>query len=120
MMKNMGGQVPPGMDAKQMCDQMKNMSPEQMQAQMNQAKSQMGAQKQYVYNGAMHLKNEGNTQIKAGAYAKALESYDRAIENLRPHSGDDVKVLRLALLSNAALCNLKLSNFKKALDVCEE
>merc|ERR1719253_506505 len=100
MMKNMGGQVPPGMDAKQMCDQMKNMSPEQMQAQMNQAKSQMGAQKQYVYNGALHLKNEGNTHIKNEEFSKALEAYDRAIENLRPHSGSDVNTLKVQLMSN--------------------
>merc|ERR1719149_581890 len=120
MMKGMGGQCPPGMDTKQMCEQMKNMSPEDLKSQMGQAQGQMSAQKQYVYNGALHLKNEGNKEIKNEAYSKALESYDRAIENLRPHVGDDVKTLRLALLSNAALCNLKLSNFKKALDVCEE
>merc|ERR1719491_1731322 len=115
----MGG-APPGMDSKQMCDQMKNMTPEQMRAGMNQAQGQMGAQKQYVYSGALQLKSSGNAHIQTQEYAKALESYDRAIENLRPHSGDDVKVLRLQLLSNAALCHLKGNNFRKAMDVCEE
>jgi len=91
-----------------------------MQQGMNQAQQQQGAQKSYVYNGALHLKNEGNTQIKAEKYKEALESYDRAIENLRPHAGDDVRTLRLALLSNAALCQLKLKNYRKGLDVCEE
>jgi hypothetical protein len=120
MMKNMGGSVPAGMDAKQMCDQMKNMSPEQMKAGMSQAQSQMGAQKQYVYNGALHLKNEGNTHIKNEEYSKALESYNRGIENLRPHAGDDVNTLKLQLLSNAALCHLKENNFKNAIGTCEE
>jgi len=119
MMKGMGGQCPPGMDTKQMCEQMKNMSPEDLKSQMGQAQQQMGAQKQYVYNGALHLKNEGNNCIKSQEYSKALESYDRAIENLRPHSGAEVVTLRLQLLSNAALCHLKGSNFRKAMDVCE-
>jgi len=119
MMSSMGG-APNGMDAKQMSEQMKNMTPEQMRAGMNQAQNQMGAQKQYVYNGALHLKNEGNNCIKKEEYSKALESYDRAIENLRPHSGDDVKTLRLQLLSNAALCHLKGKTFRKALEVCDE
>merc|ERR1719230_635384 len=119
MMKNMGG-APNGMDSKEMCERMKNMSPEEMRAGMTQAQSQMGAQKQYVYNGALHLKSEGNAHIQNQEYSKALESYERAIENLRPHAGDDVKTLWLQLLSNAALCHLKGSNYRKAMDVCEE
>merc|ERR1719443_2271326 len=99
MMKGMGG-APNGMDSKEMCDRMKNMTPEEMRAGMTQAQSQMGAQKQYVYNGALHLKTEGNNAIKEEKYSQALESYERAIENLRPHAGEDVKVLRLQLLSN--------------------
>jgi len=120
MMGSMGQTPPAGMDAKQMCDQMKNMTPEQMRAGMNQAQAQTGAQKDYVYKGALGLKSEGNAHIQNQEYSKALESYDRAIENLRPHAGDDVKTLRLQLLSNAALCHLKGSNFRKAMDVCEE
>jgi tetratricopeptide (TPR) repeat protein len=120
MMKNMGGNVPSGYDPKQMSEQMKNMTPEQIRQGMTQAQSQMGAQKQYVYNGALHLKNEGNTHIKNEEYTKALEAYDRAIDNLRPHSGADVNTLKVQLMSNAALCHLKQKNYKKALDVTEE
>merc|ERR1719326_2799055 len=101
------------MDYAQMQEQMKNMTPEQMKAGMSQAQNQMGAQKQYVMNGALHLKKEGNEHIQNQEYTKALEAYDRAIENLRPHIGDDVKTLRLQLLSNAALCHLKNKNFRK-------
>merc|ERR1719502_1136992 len=87
---------------------------------MNQAQSQMGAQKNYVYNGALQLKTAGNNCVKEQKWKEALESYDRAIENLRPHAGDDVKTLRLQCLSNAALCHLKNKNFRKGIDVCDE
>jgi len=119
MMKNMGG-APPGMDAKQMSEQMKNMSPEQMRAQMSQAQAQMGAQKTYYMNAAVMLKNEGNQHIKNEKFTEALEVYNRAIENLKPHAGDDVRQLRIQLLSNAALCHLKQKHFGKARDTCDE
>lgn len=119
MMSNMGG-APPGMDAKQMSEQMKNMSPEQMRAQMNQAQQQMGAQKTYYMNAAHMLKNEGNQHYKNEKYTEALEVYNRAIENLRPHAGDDVRQMRTQLLSNAALCYLKQKCWGKARDSCDE
>eukprot|EP00927_Polykrikos_kofoidii_P078608 TRINITY_DN75412_c0_g1_i1.p1 TRINITY_DN75412_c0_g1~~TRINITY_DN75412_c0_g1_i1.p1 ORF type:complete len:610 (+),score=160.57 TRINITY_DN75412_c0_g1_i1:198-1832(+) len=120
MMKSMGGSVPAGMDMKKMSEQMGNMSPEQLRAGMSQAQGQMDAQKQYVMNGAVVIKNEGNDLIRKGEYKQALTSYDRALENLRPHSGDDVKQLRLSLLLNAALCHLKLKAYQKSIDMAEE
>lgn len=122
MMKNMGGGgMPAGYDPKQAAEQMKNMSPEQMRQGMAQAQGQMSAQKQYVYNGALTIKSASNDHIKNGKYSEALEGYDRAIENLRPHTGgDEVKTLQLQLLSNAALCHLKLKNFEKAMSTCED
>lgn len=119
MMKSMG-QDTSGVDVAQMSEQMKNMTPEQLRAGMSEAQNQMGAQKQYVVNGAMYLKNEGNTHIKNEAYDKALEVYNRALENLRPHGGDDVRQLKLALLSNTALCHLKQKHFGMARDTCDQ
>lgn len=119
MMKSMGGNTN-GMDTKAMSEQLKNMSPEQMRAQMSQAQNHMSAQKQYVYNGALSLKEDGNTHIKAGRHKEALEVYDRALENLKPHAGDDVQQLRLSLLLNAALCYLKTKQYQRTIDTCNE
>lgn len=116
MAKNMGGTPPPGMDYKQLSEQMKRMTPELMTAGLNQ----MGSQKEYILKGALQLKTEGNNHIKNKEYVKALQCYDRGIQNLRPFVGDDVKAMMLQLLSNAALCHLKDKNFRKAVDVCEE
>lgn len=120
MMQGMGGSMPAGMDAKEMTEQMKNMTPEQLRQGMTQAQSQMGAQKQYVYNGALQLKTEGNQHIQNQEFSKALEAYDRAITNLRPHGGADVDTLKVQLMSNASLCHIKQNNFRKALDTTEE
>lgn len=57
---------------------MKNMTPEQMKASMAQAQSQMGAQKQYMYNAAEMLKTEGNVEVKKEAYPAALAKYGKA------------------------------------------
>eukprot|EP00929_Paragymnodinium_shiwhaense_P034783 TRINITY_DN18882_c0_g1_i1.p1 TRINITY_DN18882_c0_g1~~TRINITY_DN18882_c0_g1_i1.p1 ORF type:complete len:562 (-),score=238.95 TRINITY_DN18882_c0_g1_i1:256-1941(-) len=121
MMKSMGGGgMPAGVDMKQAAEQMKNMTPDQMRSQMNQAQGQMGAQKNYVMSGATHIKNEGNNHIKKGEYTQALELYDRGLENLKPHAGDDVTQLRLAFLLNSALCHLNLKANDKAIETCNE
>lgn len=121
MMKGMGGSVPPGMDMKQAAEQMKNMTPEQMKAGMNQAQNQMGAQKSYVYNGAVSIKNEGNTLLKEGKHKEALDLYVRALDNLKPHSADsEVRQLQVMLMTNSALCHLKRKEYQKAIDVCED
>lgn len=119
MAKSMGGPSA-NIDAKQMQEQMKNMTPDQMKQGMAQAQNQMGAQKTYMYNGAMKLKNDGNEKIKAEKFSEALESYDRALENMKPHYGDDVQTLKLALLTNSALCHLKMKNWGKTVTSCDE
>jgi len=121
MMKNMGS--PGGFDASQMAqatEQMKTMTPEQLQAGMSQAQSQMNNQKQYMCNAAEMLKNEGNAHVKAERYSEALPKYSKALENLQAHNGADVSALKLSLLNNSALCHLKTKQFGKALESCEE
>lgn len=120
MMKNMGGQVPSGYDTKQAFEQMKNMSPEQLQGAMSQAQNQMSAQKQYMTNAAEMLKNEGNTAVKAEKYSEALGKYSKALENLKGHAGNDVDALKVSLLNNSALCNLKTKDYQAAFEASEE
>mmetsp|Transcript_46727 Transcript_46727/g.84341 ORF Transcript_46727/g.84341 Transcript_46727/m.84341 type:complete len:533 (+) Transcript_46727:95-1693(+) len=122
MMKNMGGPAA-GMSSEQMQEQMKQvgqMSPEQLKSGMSQAQNQMSNQKQYYYNAAMMLKNEGNTHIKAEKHAEALKVYDKALENLKPYSGDDVDQLRLSLLLNSAMCHLKQKSWTKTVSTADE
>ncbi|CAE8646985.1 unnamed protein product, partial [Polarella glacialis] len=127
MMKNMGGSMPgggmpAGMDSKQMQDQMKqmgSMSPEQLQSQMSQAQKQMSDQKQYYFNASTMLKNEGNTHIKNEKYDEALKVYSKGLENIVPHSGDDIEQLRLSLLLNMAMCTLKKKEWTQTVDHCE-
>mmetsp|Transcript_61934 Transcript_61934/g.191763 ORF Transcript_61934/g.191763 Transcript_61934/m.191763 type:complete len:557 (-) Transcript_61934:102-1772(-) len=121
MMKNMGGgQVPAGVDTKQAFEQMRNMSPEQLQAQMSQAQTQMSAQKQYMKNAAEMLKNEGNNNVKAEKYSEALTKYSKALENLNPHVGEDIDSLKVSLLNNSALCHLKTKDYDAALKASED
>lgn len=115
MMKNMGGQAPSGVDTKQAMEQMKNMTPEQMRAQMTQAQSQMSAQKQYMKNAAEMLKNEGNASVKAEKYSEALVKYSKALENINSHVGDDIDALKVSLLNNTALCHLKIKDYAAAI-----
>lgn len=122
MMKNMGGPAA-GMDAQQMQDQMKqmgNMSPDQLKQGMAQAQTQMAGQKQYYYNAATTLKNEGNAHIKNGKYSDALAVYNKALDNIKVHSGDDVEQLRLSLLLNSAMCYLKQKDYQQTVDTCEQ
>ncbi|CAJ1408191.1 unnamed protein product, partial [Effrenium voratum] len=122
MMKNMGGAAP-GMDSSTMKEQMKRigeMSPDELKSNMSQAQQQMGGQKQYMYNASMTLKNDGNDFIKAQQYADALKSYSKALENLKPFSGEDISQLRLSLLLNSAMCYLKQKQPEKTLEVCEQ
>jgi len=121
MMKGMGGgnMKVDAEQLKQGAEQMKNMTPEQLKTQMAQAQSQMGAQKQYYYNAAEILKNEGNTAVKAEKYAEALEKYERALDNLSSHSGADVNMLSLQLMNNSALCYLKSKKYDKAVEVTD-
>lgn len=118
MMQNMGG---PGMkvDAAQAVEQMKSMTPEQMKTGLAQAQGQMSAQKQYMYNAAEMLKNQGNAEVKQENFDEALAKYTKALENLSGHAGDDVTNLQLNLLNNTALCYLKKKSFDKALESSE-
>lgn len=120
MMKGMGGNVPSGVDTKQAVEQMKNMTPEQLQQGMSQAQTQMSAQKQYYYNAAEMLKNEGNKFVKDENYTEALGKYSKALENLKGHVGAEVDSLSLGLLNNSALCHLKGKAYKEAVKSSEE
>jgi len=121
MMKNMGnGAPPPGMDAAKALEQMKSMSPEQLQQGMSQAQRQMGAQKTYMVNAAEMLKNEGNAEVKAERYTEALAKYAKAIENLSGHAGADVGPIQVGLYNNSALCHLKLKDYGEAIKAGDE
>jgi len=122
MMQNMGGGNMK-VDAEQMkkgAEQMKNMTPDQLKAGMAQAQSQMGAQKQYMYNAAEMLKNEGNEAVKGEKYAEALTKYSKALENLGGHTGPEVKTLSIQLLNNSALCHLKRKHYDKAVEAADQ
>merc|ERR1719343_1154713 len=107
MMKNMGGQVPSGVNPAQAAEQIKNMTPEQMQAGMSQAQNHMKQQQQYMYSAAEMLKNEGNDHIKHERYSEALAKYDKALENLKGQTDAGAATLQVNLLNNSALCHLK-------------
>lgn len=119
MMQNMGT-MGNGIDPKKVSEQMKNMSPEQLQASMSQAQAQMGAQKQYMFNASTTLKNEGNALIKHEKYDEALAAYDRALENILPFVGEDIQQLRHSLLLNKALCHLKQKDYQKTVETCDQ
>lgn len=119
MMKSMGGDVS-RVDTAQAVEQMKNMSPEQLQAGMTQAQRQLGAQKQYYLNAAEVLKREGNAEVKNERYQEALSKYTRALDNLKSFSGDDLPPLQVVLLNNSALCYLKLKKYEKAVEACND
>ena len=65
----------------------------------------------YRINHADQLRQEGNQAVQVKEYGKALSLYNKAIEL----NSKDYR-----LYSNRALCHLKLSKPKKALDDCEE
>merc|ERR1719343_446188 len=122
-MKGMGGNanMPSQADMQRGLDQVKGMSADELKSGMDQAQRQMNSQKQYVYNGALNLKNEGNTAIKNEQYKEALTSYGRAIENLRPHGGfEDVRQLQVMLMTNSALCHIKQKEYKQAIDISND
>jgi len=115
MMKGMGGPAA-NVDTAQAVEQMKNMTPEQMQQGMAQAQGQVNAQRGYLVNAATMLKNEGNVEVKSENYQEALTKYNKALENTEAYSGADVASLRLGLLNNVALCHLKRKDFDKAIE----
>uniref|UniRef100_A0A7S2L8W5 STI1 domain-containing protein n=1 Tax=Zooxanthella nutricula TaxID=1333877 RepID=A0A7S2L8W5_9DINO len=119
MMKNMGGPAS-GVDPAQAAEQMKNMTPEQLRAGMSQAQNQMSAQRQYMYNAAEMLKNEGNAEVKNQAYAAALKKYEKALDNISGHAGSDISALKVSLLNNVALCHLKTEEYAKAVEASED
>jgi len=121
MMKNMGGGNMPGnVDTAEALKQMQNMTPDQMKQGMAQASTQMNAQKQYMYNASEMLKNEGNAEVKKEDYPAALTKYNKALDNLKAHTGDDVSNMKVNLLNNTALCYLKTKEYDKALESSEE
>mmetsp|Transcript_36966 Transcript_36966/g.85273 ORF Transcript_36966/g.85273 Transcript_36966/m.85273 type:complete len:544 (+) Transcript_36966:101-1732(+) len=121
MMKNMGGgALPSGVDAKAAAEQMKNMTPEEMRAGMNQAQGQMSGQRQYMCNASEMLKKEGNALVQKEDFPEALIKYEKALENMKTFSGDDVKTLKLGLLNNKALCHIKMQEPEKAVAASEE
>jgi len=119
MMKSMG-QSTNGMDTSKMSEQMKNMTPEQMKSGMSQMQSTMAGQKKYMYDGAVKIKNDGNSLIKEEKYIEALENYSRALENLAPHNSDEIDQLKQQLLNNSAMCHLKLKDFDQTISSCDK
>jgi len=119
MMKNMGPQAA-GMDAAKAVEQMKKMSPEEIQAGMSQAQTQFKGQRQYYYNAAEMLKNEGNGFVKSEKYSDALGKYTKALENLTGQTGDEISALQVVLLSNQALCHLGAEDYPAALEASED
>mmetsp|Transcript_6125 Transcript_6125/g.15892 ORF Transcript_6125/g.15892 Transcript_6125/m.15892 type:complete len:410 (-) Transcript_6125:37-1266(-) len=121
-MKNMTGD-----DWKRMQEQMSSMTPEQMQqasASMGQqagnAGGQMEARQQYELNASKTLKADANKLFSAGKLQEALEKYDRVKENLKYHNAVESIDLRKSCLLNASLCNLKLKNYDKTVQDCNE
>eukprot|EP01023_Acetabularia_acetabulum_P008932 TRINITY_DN13936_c0_g1_i1.p3 TRINITY_DN13936_c0_g1~~TRINITY_DN13936_c0_g1_i1.p3 ORF type:complete len:154 (+),score=25.52 TRINITY_DN13936_c0_g1_i1:168-629(+) len=57
-------------------------SPEQMTSQTSNAAAQFQAQQKYMQQGAVALKEEGNTYHKLGQFEKAIDSYEKALVRL--------------------------------------
>lgn len=120
--------------------QMKNMTPEQWEAAMEQMRSmstedmiqqmkranqagvsgQMNARVQYELNASKQLKEEGNAFHRSGNFQEAAEKYARAKSNLSLHSSDDAKSVRKACTLNLASCYLKTGQFEQAIEMCTE
>lgn len=73
------------------------------------------------------FKNQGDEAFKAGPkyYREALERYDRCMYAICQHChvvamevNPPSEKLRVHILSNRALCHLKLENYRKCLEDC--
>jgi hypothetical protein len=71
---------------------------------------------------ASKMKETGNVLVKHGDFKRARVCYDQAVDILRSagheSSGEKAQVLHTACLSNAALCSLKLCDWRGALQYC--
>lgn len=71
-------------------------------------------------------KEEGNNLFKSGKYLRAGKKYDKAADYVSEEGpfGDEemklAKALRVQCWLNGAACNLKLNNFKEAINLCSK
>lgn len=71
-------------------------------------------------------KEEGNNLFRSGKYLRAGKKYDKAADYVSEEGpfGDEemklAKALRVQCWLNGAACNLKLNNFKEAINLCSK
>lgn len=71
-------------------------------------------------------KEEGNNLFKSGKYLRAGKKYDKAADYVSeegPFGDEEMKLanaLRVQCWLNGAACNLKLNNFKEAINLCSK
>eukprot|EP00878_Enallax_costatus_P031381 GHUV01034316.1.p1 GENE.GHUV01034316.1~~GHUV01034316.1.p1 ORF type:complete len:171 (+),score=68.05 GHUV01034316.1:506-1018(+) len=107
-------------DMENMRRQMNSMDPATLASQAQQAAKQLSAQQQYMYNGSMQLKAEGNKLHSAGKYADATEKYARAKENLSDIDTQEARDLRKACVLNLGSCYLNLGKYQQCVAECDE
>ena len=101
-------------------EQMKNMSNEEVMAQMRNAGPQAAASGDYHFSGAQQLKNQGNQLFGQGKYAAAVEKYTRAKANLGSAVKPEWVALKKSCCLNLAACYLKLNKPDECIAECTE
>ena len=101
-------------------EQMKNMSNEEVMAQMRNAGPQAAASGDYHFSGAQQLKNQGNQLFGQGKYAAAVEKYVRAKANLGSAAKPEWVALKKSCCLNLAACYLKLNKPDECIAECTE
>ena len=101
-------------------EQMKNMSNEEVMAQMRNAGPQAAASGDYHFSGAQQLKDQGNQLFGQGKYAAAVEKYVRAKANLGSAAKPEWAALKKSCCLNLAACYLKLNKPDECIAECTE
>jgi len=131
MASSMGmGGMPPGAaeamqnmsadDMRRAADEMKNMTPDQLKSQYEQATQHAKATANYKYAGSETLKKEGNALVGAGKHSEAVEKYMRVKNNLVDDASKEAKTLRVSCMLNMALCFNKMGKHNSAISECTE
>ena len=107
-------------EMKAQMDQLKNMDSSSMQSQFKEQQRMMSQQQDYKFGAAKMQKVEGNKLVKAGDFVQAVEKYELARRNLTGNRGTEAADVRQACTLNLALAHLKLKQWDKAIEVAGE
>jgi len=111
MMKNMTKE-----DLAAQLEQMKNMDPSAMRQGMQQQQAQLD----YAFKASETLKADGNSLVKEGKFDDAADKYERAKNNLASNPQSAAKSLRVVCMLNLSHCHLKRGRNADAIKECDE